>query len=302
MSILGNFVAGLFPMTDKSDLLARVTAIIEELEEIVIPSYKNYNSVFSKTKFSSQLAKNVDNLTRDFIQSKDPFGVIVEKCLTEGVANLKIMRQYIQKDRADVFSKDAMRYKTASVMKFIEVAAFTSVYARKVLNYIVIVETLEAKGEMSLLKNELPPAEIDYINGNLGNFAMGLKALSNDHTENQRTLENSRELIVTGNAEEDDSTEAAADRKDVDPLKLGFISLGWNPFWHIGKAWISYQSSRYHAALDERELLEVRLLNYKNYLATKGSDARIEARCREAQARVTSLNKKIADMEKSWKK
>lgn len=299
---LSQFVAGLFPLTDKSDLLERIGNIIDEIEEVVIPSYANYNAVFKNSKINSAPAKTLESVIKDVLPSKDPFGVIVEKALQEAVQNLKMIRQFVQKDRADVFSKDAMRYKTASIMKLVELASFATIYAPKLINYVVTAETLESKGQIGLLNHELAPAEIDYITGNIGNFTLALKALSNDHRDTLRTLENGKELIITGDKETDSATESMANYKDIDPLNVGFISLQWNIFWHIGKAYINWRAKRYHAALEERQLLEVRLLTYKQYLETKGSDARLEARCREAQARVNALNKEIANMEKSWKK
>ena len=302
LNTISSFVAGLLPMTDKADVLQRFADVIEEIEEITIPSFKAYNSVFKNTKYKSVTGKNIEELLRNNLRSRDPLGVIVEKSLEEGVKNLKVLRQYVQNDRAHSFAKDAMRYKTASIMRFLEAAAYASRYANKLTNYLVTVETLEANGEANNVTRELPPNDVEFIKGGLPNFAVVLKILTNDHTEVQKTLEETPDIIVTGDPEQDKLTEGASDYKAVDPLRVNFISLDWNPFWHIGRMWINYRARVYHAMIAERETMETRLLIYKNQQSSGARDARTEARAREAQARLDNLNKEIAKMEKSWKK
>jgi hypothetical protein len=230
---------------------------------------------------------------------------IVESVL-DGLYRAVAMLEFISSKSDSVYndheSNTGLTFKKATYLQLVSAATFANDFSRKFLNVVYILETSQADQNASVQDN-ITPAEMAYVQANFSNFCRVIAVLKNDVTEIEAQVEELPDAMVADNSVKAFSSTLGESK--IDPL--GFrhlvlpihVSVKWNPFYLIGMMYADFQNACYKAAKEELQLLQLRKVNLERILEKK-PDARIQREVEVLASRVSGLNYKLQQTEKTY--
>lgn len=296
---LSKYIQSLLPSTERSTVLEDIGLTKEQIKEKVIPAYTQAEHAFGKWKFKSEEMKDKAVVFGRNVHGLGNANMITTiansfKPLLENLAEAEIMvRQVFSEEIAG----GGVTYKKANLLQWIECASFVSRYALKFLNYFYICETAEFEEGGTSVKESLSPAEIEWVNQHFLAFCTGLRVTATKAGTVKKALDDIPDVVVTSDNVGTMTQTLGATK--VDPFQLGFISVVWNPIYHVRMHIAKWQADRYRAAKEELALVQLRKINLEQSAAGK-PDAKLQKEIKYMESRVEDLNFKIAEMEKAY--
>jgi len=292
---LGPYVSALLPSFTKNRLLADVAAMREELKVNTLPVLKTSAQLFGKRKFTDEWVKTFDT---DFgkncpIRYSGNFvsGLLA---LSDQVSdNLDMIEKMIGEYFAEDVLRDAITLLRVNVLQYLEVLGFVIQYSRRVLVISIGYEILAVGGESPTTAQ----GEIEWIKRHRDAFMHGMQIIGGKSDKTEEQLRNIPEVVA--NPDTVGNASATLGETKIDPLGFGFIPVKLNPIYHIRMAIAEWQNRRYQGALEERRMVEYRLMQLK--LQEDGKrDAKLEENITYTQGRLNTLNAKIEKMEAEY--
>lgn len=287
----------LTPSLKKYDILTVIYNTQKELKESSILAYNTFDEQFKNWDFKSKEAKRLIP-TFNAIVKKRQGNILttVKWTLNNSYSMLEKLIPVIEKGFTDTTVASSITYKKAQYLQLLDAIKFYNEFSRDFLNYILIAETGEFDKGNTLVKS-LTPAKIKYIEYNLNNFCYLTDALNQDVHTVIKLLENVPDIIVKeDNIELVESTNG---KMKVDPLKMGFISVNRNPFYSVMVKIALRQHASYEKALEERELLRLRIVDLKKSMEGN-PDPAIQKQIDNYQNLVDKLDYKISKVESEY--
>lgn len=290
------YISTLQPSMRKDKILDDLAVVRKELSEATIPAYESIAVLFAKWKWRSEEMKTKSQMFSRVMGGKGVVPTILDG-LKLIYSNLDTVEQMVVKTFSEELISSSITYKKATVLQYLDACMFLSKYARKFANYLLVCETQGLDESDTVLSEAFAPAELGYIEGKFLIFAQAMSALAVSGKEAIKRIDDAPDVVVKAAAL--GVLEQTLGSAKTDPMKLGFISAAWNPFYHIGRAIASWQVDNYNSAKEELQLVQLRKL-YLEKLQAKKPDAALAQEIQYMEGRVQNLNSKIARMENDY--
>jgi hypothetical protein len=288
-----NRIKNFVPTFKKNQIVDSAERTYESVMKHTLPVIDNAAEMFQGQKLKSAQSKKLLDGVSDSIKGKNAFDSI-SRALKNGLQIIEFCNQHASKMFADTEARQGLTYAKYTLMRTVQACEFANVYSRKLLNYVLAEETVAVGGDTCALSK----AEKKWVEDNHTDFCIALKALDRDVKAFQEHLQGLPDAIITEATERTFSTTIG--QAKYDPMNLRNFSVSFNPFLFIGMLRTQWQESRYTAAQEDLQLLQMRLLQLQR-AQSKQADPKLEKQVAYNQDRVTELAAKIAEMEKDWK-
>lgn len=294
---LQKFISLMLPTFEKGRLIEELGVVRNEIKEITLPPLREASEFYRVGKLKSVQGLNYD---KNFLRIA-PIQKVSGNYLTASYVVLAALDEKLEVlgkliDKA--FSKDvgssSISFLRANILQYLEVASFSSRYARRLLLWTLSEEQDSANSPFRLPK-AMSKAEERWIWDNRDNFAKCLSILSIDTHKMQSSFQAVPDMVVA--PDDIAAVEATVGSTKTDPFHFGFIPVRLNPIYYIRMSIAEWQVNRYKAAIEEKRALEYRLLALKD---SGGGDAKLEQEIAYTEGRVQKLNKRIAEMEEGY--
>lgn len=288
MKIL-NWLSSLLPSFSKKDIFEDLRITRKEIEESKSP-IKNGSDFFSHREFMDPSVRGFNN---EFIKETTMSGKFTNfvsamaRLIDQIDSNLNLLDKLVEKHFADDVLKVGLTYTRANLLRYIEVLNFALRYCRHSLVWTYMLETRAADASTEIT---LTDGEINWLNANRKPFfaAFNILMIPKDHLE--KAINSIPDAIIDPITY--DGIKAVAGATRLDPLAMNFIGVKYNPFYHLREYIVEWQDTRYKVAIEERNMLEMQLLNLKTKLDGR-NDAKLEQHISYTEERLQKLKTKI---------
>lgn len=259
------FIDSLLADSTKSKIVNDLQAAKDEFTNHVVPCYKTFNDQFGEYQFNSPQLKQVQEMFDKDVDVKSRKNFVTAS-YSDALANMEERIDWISNLLEDNFAADIIKTSLTmvqiNVMQLSELVSFTVRFSRRLLNYVVTLETNDVSNTEP--KNAMKPAEINWIQQHLPYYFRALNILAMPKRQADKVFEAIPDVLLQGEGAKADDTERLVGPA-ADPFKLKFIPVMLNPFYHFGMRIAEYQAARYHEAKHEEQVIAAKIL----YLRTK---------------------------------
>jgi hypothetical protein len=292
-----DYIKSLMPTFTKNAIIKSCELSSESIKTHTLPAYVSATELFKGVKFKS---KEILALQKEYEGSvpagKNGKGIIGS--ITDGLENSLLILDALNHDSLVIYSDNeaniSLTYLKTMVIKLIESIEFGNTYARRLLNYIYVMET---KVENQDNDSMLLPAEVKWLEDNFLDFCLCMKVMKYDIKVIRKNLSDLPDASITELTERTFVTTVGVGK--MDPFQFRHLSAKANLFYFFGMMIASNQAAMYKAAKAELELLQLRKLNLQKQYE-KSPDAKIEKEISYMQNRVSGLNYDIEKMEVAY--
>lgn len=283
---------------EKERLLEELRNAEGFLLETTLPAYESVESLMRSWDVKNPDARKVDDVLSRGLESKSRapsvFAVIhagLDKNVRE---NIQFLENYIQKHLNDKILAEGITFGTANVIQLVELVSFTVHYARKYLDFLMTMESIEFDNQGLGTKDTISKAEIEWIQLNANNFVVAFNAATRERSSTVKAFDNIPEIaIVEGN---EDILARTVGMVKLDPFNLRLLPLAIHPFYILGMWWVEVEAERRKAAIEELKRIQARKLHLEQ-LKDGNNDPRIEKEIIGITDRIQKLNAKIRKIE-----
>lgn len=284
------YVGSLLPSLAKDEILDDIKVTRKEISETTIEAYRSVLPVMSSWKFQSERVKVRVDAFGGAVKKGNPL-VTISQGLPAALQNLDQVEDLVKATFNEDAASSGLTFLKAQALQFVECIAFVSKFARKFVDYVMVLETAELGTEVGI---SLSPAEMEWIEKNFMSFCTAFEAATAPHANVKKALAEIPDIAITPQNVE--TLPATVGDKKLDPLSMRLIPVWLNPVYHIGMVVAEWQADRYKAAKEELRLIQLRKMNLE--LLSKGkADAKIQKEVEYLESRVQTLNYRIAQME-----
>lgn len=208
--------------------------------------------------------------------------------------NIQYLETYIQKHMNDKILADGITFSSANAVQMVELISFTIHYARKWLDFLMTMESIEFDNQGLGTKDTISKAEIDWIVANAHNFVVAFNATTHERAHVTKAFEQIPEIaIVEGN---EDLLSRTVGLTKLDPFNARLLPLAIHPFYAFGMWWAEVEAERRKAAIEELKRIQARKLHLEQ-LKDGTNDPRVEKEIIGITDRIQKLNMRIRKIE-----
>ena len=286
---LTQFVTSMLPKLERSQLREDIAQQREELNTVTLPAMlslsRQYKGWSFKAVESKEFAKAFDRQVKTKYR-----GNYVEVCaeiFKRGGENLDLISDLIDKSMSNAVLKEGLTYRKASIIQYLEVFGFAQRYVRKLMLFTCACESAFL-GTGKSAKEQFVPGDLKWLKANQDNFIHVMGILGGDPHQTKSAFEEIPDDIVLSQDKHDIVATTVGISK-LDPFNFGFIPVRFNPFYYVRMMVVEWQVKRYQAAVEERQAIELRLLELQ--AAKEGKkDAALENQIEIVEGRLQKLN------------
>lgn len=289
------FAKGFLPRIGKDDVMEDIRVTIQALEDEVIPSY-NQAAVF----FNTHKLKSAENLmiSSDFRAKADYRGpkqstIIgeINAMLPAVLENLKYMDKQLSTLLERDLLSDAMTARKAIMLRAVESIDFATGYALDLLNVFYHNESMEVQKSSAI---EMDRVTRDRVKKNAGYFGYVLSDYARPNDKIKTIIAKVPDVMLNAG---DEGAVSAFNLERYDDFQSSAISFfNRSPIFVIRMAIAEWQNNRYHAAVEKKKVLELRLMHLTGQREGQNNPA-LEKQIEVQQRRVEKLSRYIQDVE-----
>lgn len=292
---LVKFAKGFLPRIAKDDVMEDIRVTIQTLEDEVIPSYSQA-SVFFNThplKAAENISLSIDYRSKSVYSGPKQSNMISEinAMLPAMLENLKYLdKQLSTLLERDILS-DAMTARKAVLLRAVESIGFVTNYSLDLLNVLYHNEEMHIQKSSAV---EMDRVTRERVKKHIGHFAYCLSdyAMANDKLK--AIFGKIPDVMVNSG---DEGAVSAFNLDRLDTLKSSVIAhFNRSPIFVIRMAIAEWQNNRYHAAVEKKKVLELRLMHL-NAQRDGQNNPSLEKQIEVQQRRVEKLARYIQDVE-----
>lgn len=293
-----DLLSHLLPTFGKDTLLEDIRITRGSLEQL-LELYGDASDELKGWKFKSSEVKSMISTFKSMVGGADAGNPIVNiaKGLHVVLKNLDTCETIAASILNGQVAAKGMTYKQAVLVQYCDAVFLVEKYARKWLNFVLVMESAEFKENGLPVNESIPKPELEWVKKTFVDFCVAYKAASEQPEKVAKEMESVPEIDV-------DSSDAKALAQTrgpglTDPFKLGFIATKANPIYFVRMVIAEWQVKRYKESKEELSALQLRLL-YLKRLGEGRADAATEQRIRYLESRIQTLSADLADMEKDY--
>lgn len=294
MNMLTAFFSSLLPSFERNRISEDIDLLRKELTDNTLPALKTATKVMEGKTFASPQTVAFNEL---FIQAMPQYrreGFVVGSLhfFVDLPAKLDVLDAMVLEMFAKDVTKDTITFRKASIIQYLEAVRFATKYAtHSLLRHLALETNATLKSQE---EETLSPAEKAWLDNNQAGYFQTLKILAQHPKDLKQLLEEIPDVSVIPEKYEVMRQTIGAHR--LDPLKMGLVAPHANPIYHLRMVYTEWQVKNYQSQVEEKRLLELRLLNLKEAYQGK-RDARLGQLIEYSEGRVQNLQAKIRKME-----
>lgn len=292
---LKSFFSSLLPSFERSRIVEDIELIRKEVVEVLLPAFKTALATMAGKTWAHNEA-NAFNST--FIAALPQFRQVgflggAQRIFADLPAKLDAIDKMVIEIFAKDVTKDTITYRKAAILQYLDTVRFAAKYTGRMLLRLTALET--AALNKSEFSEPLSPAETSWLAANQSAYLQVMKLLAQHPKDLAALLEEIPDIAVV--PDRVDLVKQTVGLDKIDPLKLNFLPPTFNPIYGLRLMYTEYQVKRYEEQVEEKRLLELRLLAMKEAHSGK-QDARLAQQIEYTEGRLQRLSYKIAEMEK----
>lgn len=281
MNILA-FVQSLPNVTERRDVIKILDQLAIEYDDTVGPIVSDMVEAFKGVPLKSNTAKRLDTVMRRYVNYQGSSLYLILATLINVRGCFEVIRKDIRNVFSVSFTNTNLSFDKANILKFIEALAFYIRYARK---YMLLLVAAEASQAGRSTPSKLTPAESEWIDSNMDQFAGLYTAMS------QPPAVFKSKLAGASAAQIEESTYQVAQQSlgmnKTDPLDMAGFSPRANPFMLFGRFLAEMQVERYNVAKEEYFGLQMRLQELRDIRDGQGASPVIGKQIQAYEKRVS---------------
>ncbi|QZA71078.1 hypothetical protein AH06_309 [Erwinia phage AH06] len=285
-----NYVKNLVGTVDKRDVLGEIDALSDELTRFTISNFAKAIDVNVNTDGSNYYVKQ---LSREFAKVKQVEGLrgqnlIIQTFITlkQLTLTLEWMRKQVEREYGGRIAREAVDFKQANFLRFIDSIDFYLRYARSML---LVVTTLNANQNEDITKG-FTVHEIRFLTDTAVHFVYLTAMFAQPVSVTEKVFDAVPSVVVSDADQQ--AIEAVLGAK-TDVTKSGFIPLGYNLFFLIGRARAERRVKRLRAAEAAAIATELTLSKLLDKQAGGSDDPSIQKQIEHYQNQLNKLNHEI---------
>lgn len=290
-----DWISSLLPSFSKDTLLEDIRLTRGQLDSLG-DLYVSAADQLKNWKFKSEPIKKMNGTFKSMVGGTNPI-VEIHKAFPNIMKNLDTAENLAVSILNGTVAVKGMTYKQAVLVQYVDAFFLFERYARKWLNYVLVLESAEYKENGLPISDSIPKPEIAWLEKAFVDFCVAFNAVSGDQKKTMDELKEVPDIDVSSS--DSKSLSAQLGPKATDPFKLGFIATKANPIYLVRMVIAEWQVKRYKESKEELSALELRLL-YLKRLQEGRPDAATEKRIRTLESRIQDLSADLADMEKDY--
>ncbi len=284
---LGQFLKKLLPSFEKNQIIEDIKNTRDELSE-TLPPLRSASEQFTRVDFKS---RDVQEFQKRFVRAtgdKSPNFVVAVCRMVESIdKNLNAVERLVDRYFAEDVIKDGMTYVRANLLQYVELMTFSIRYARHLLlwTYQVESQTADKSSPVNFTRGEL-----SWLQDNTENFFKMYPFLTIPEDQLTKTINNIPDALIT--EDNVDVLAATVGLQKLDPFRMNFIGVKFNPIYHVRMAVAEWQVARLKLAKEERNQLELRLQHMRG-LQEGVQDPKREQLIKYSEERLQKMKAKI---------
>lgn len=294
-----SFFLGLLPNFERSRIIEDIESLRIQVRDNLLPAFKNSETLMKANAYKAQLSNDFNGA----------FGVAVPKYrghtffqamlgfLATSLDKLDFLDRIVPEMFAQDVTKESLTYRKTFVLQYLSALRFVDKYASMMLLRMVAAETYASQGRTDLIDSQLNQAELKWLAQNREAFFQAVKTLDISVKDLGHALETAADVRVMPDRIAALVQTLGVDK--VDPLRMGFIVSDMNPIYFMRKVYAEFQVKRYKAKLEEKTLLELRLLQLKQAQSGK-QDAKLDKAIEYSEGRLGRLNYELNEMQSEY--
>lgn len=298
MSTIWEYVASLLPNTTRDIVIDDLRNVQNELKTTTLVVYKDAVPLFKRWKPASKDIEFKQSYFIKTVKTKSSSESMIE-CIYKSLLKLEESLEAATECTIDMFNKEisgvALSYRKANILQYIECAHFVVNYARAFLIYLYN-EEQKANGTDAEIY-DLLKYDVKYIDKQWMDFIMLIELFNKDVVNKynfRKTVDNIPDIVVSKDNLQ--TLNATVGKDKLDPFQFGFLSVKWNPIFHVRIKIAEYQARKYKKALKEREALELRRMLLELQRDGK-QNAKLEAQLGYVKDEIDDITRDIVHME-----
>lgn len=253
MSLLP-FIRSLPAVLERRQVLQLVDQLKLEYDDTISPFLDDVRESLAGKPLKSVLNKRMNTVMHRHVNFQGESLHLILNNLTNIRGYFEPLERDIKSAFSVQFTNVNLSFDRANVLKFIEALAFYIRYARKYILFLVAQESL-AVGKATVTK--WSPAETEWVETNMDNFAGLYLTFSMPPSEFKARLQKSSNAMIEEATYQVAMQSLGAQK--TDPFTLDGFSPRHNPFMMFGKFVAEMQIVRYKEAKEEFYGLQLRL-------------------------------------------
>ncbi|ANJ65108.1 putative virion structural protein [Erwinia phage vB_EamM_Desertfox] len=285
-----NYVKGLIGTVDKRDVLSEIDALRDELTRFTINNYAKAMDVNVNTDGSNYYVKQI---SREFAKVKQVEGLRGQNLIAQTYISLKQltltlewMRKQVEREYGGRIAREAVDFKQANFLRYIDSIDFYLRYARSML---LVVTSLNANPSADITKG-FTVHEIRFLTDTAVHFIYLTSLFSQPVSVTEKVFDAVPSVVVSDADQQ--AIEAVLGNK-TDVARSNFIPLGYNPFFLIGRLRAERRVKRLRAAEAAAIATELTLSKLMDKQAGGTEDPTIQKQIDHYQNQLNRLNFEI---------
>jgi len=294
-----SFFLGLLPNFERSRILEDIEGLRGQVRDNLIKAFKSADALLGTANYKAQLSIDWNGVFSHSVPKYRGQTFIhgMQAFLNAAVANLDYLERIVPEMFAQDVTKESLTYRKTFVLQYLSALRFVEKYSSMMLLRVVAAETYTAQGRSDLIDSQLTPAELKWLSQNREAYLQALKTLDINVKDLGHALETAADVKVVPDRMQALVQTLGADK--TDPLRMGFIVSDWNPIYFMRKVYAEFQVKQYNAKLEEKRLVEYRLLQLREAQQGK-QDARLEQQIEYSEGRLAKLNHELHEMQTEY--
>lgn len=289
MSII-SLVGNLLSSFSRRDIKNAVDTLKDDITDTKMV-YQAADEFFYNWDWKSDPIKNFAKLWKANIRSinhgKENFVTALNNLVKQLSENVELLETLTDKMFQEEIMKDSMTYVQANILAYLETSGFAMRYANRLLRYVYVEETAAYDARETLTMSKY---ERKWIETNMLKFLDAFDAINVDRRELKDRINDIPDVTV--DAEGTDGIAGAIGRK-LDPLRMGFIGVKFNPIFYIRTAISEWQNDSNEERKLQRKTLEFRLMRLKNLAQDNVNDPKLKQQIEYYEEKLQSVTNKI---------
>lgn len=285
------YAQNLFGAVDKRDVLGEIDSLRDELSRFTIGNFKKAIDAGVNTDgnnyYVKQLSREFDRVRQAERLRGNNLVTQTYIALNQMTMTLEWLRKQVEREFGGKIVKEAVDFKQANFLRYIDSIDFYLRYARSML---LVVTNLQINPSDDVNKH-FTLYEIKFLTDTAKHFVYLTAMFSQPVSVTERVFDAIPSVVVSDADQQ--AIEAVLGNTKIDPMQSGFIPLDYNPFFLIKRSRAERRVKRLRAAEAASIATELTLSKLLEVQAGGNTDPAVQKQIEYYQNQLNKLNDEI---------
>lgn len=287
------YIKSLVPSLEKRQVLNDIRMVQEDISDITLPGYSSAVSLlgdrYLTSKYAVEFQKGFDQYVTNH-RVKGSYLKVIHLALLSAVDQVQVIEDAANKHFAKDIISSGITYRQANILRYTEMLRFVTKYARLCLTLSVAGEINMVRGNSAQKGKEISAPESAWLERNKLAFMSAVTVIFESTRDLASVLNNVPD--ITADVDGAGVVANTVGISKLDPKRMGRVGFNGNPFYHLRMMKEDVMAAEYEAALEERRMLELLLLDMEK-AQHQEEDAALQNKIEATRSRVENLKFRI---------